>query len=170
MSHVYLALGTNLGDRTANIQQALKALTAQIQIKAVSPVYETEPAYVLDQPRFYNLAIEGETTLSPLHTLEFLKQLEAELGRTPSVRFGPRLIDLDLLFYDQVLLDSPELLIPHPRLQERAFVLVPLNDLAPEFIHPRLGLSIGQLLGQLPAEEKSKVWPAQVALTLPEPR
>jgi 2-amino-4-hydroxy-6-hydroxymethyldihydropteridine diphosphokinase len=168
MPLVYLALGANLGDRSANLQQALQALAQEIQIKAVSPVYETEPAYVLDQPRFYNLAIQGETTLSPLHTLAFLKQLEAELGRAPSIRFGPRLIDLDLLFYDQVLLDSPELIIPHPRLQERAFVLVPLNDLAHEFVHPRLGLTIGQLLEQLPAEEKRKVWPAQVALTLPE--
>lgn len=167
MPTVFLALGTNLGDRAQNLRQALATLAPDFAVTGISPVYETEPAYMLDQPRFYNIALRAETALSPLHTLKRLKEIEANLGRTPSVRYGPRLIDLDLLLYDQLLLDSPELVIPHPRLHERAFVLVPLNDLAPDLNHPRLGLTIGQLLAQLPEEEKNKVWPAHLALDLP---
>ncbi|HLB49325.1 MAG TPA: 2-amino-4-hydroxy-6-hydroxymethyldihydropteridine diphosphokinase, partial [Anaerolineales bacterium] len=106
MSTVYLALGTNLGDRADNLQRALAALRTDFTIEAVSPCYETEPAYVLDQPRFYNLACRAVTSLSARDTLSRLQQFESELGRQPSVRFGPRLIDLDLLLYDDLILDT----------------------------------------------------------------
>jgi len=161
MPLVYLALGTNLGDRANNLNQALAALGEQFSIELVSPIYETEPAYVLDQPRFYNLTARAQTDLSPLHALSALKQIETDLGREPGLRFGPRLIDLDLLIYDTLLFSSPELTLPHPRLHERAFVLVPLNDIAPDLVHPKLGLTIHELFEQLPDEEKHKVWPAQ---------
>jgi 2-amino-4-hydroxy-6-hydroxymethyldihydropteridine diphosphokinase len=142
---VYLALGSNLGDRAGNLRRALQTLSEQLTIDAVSPCYETEPAYVLDQPRFYNLACRAATDLAPLDLLHDLKRLETALGREPGLRFGPRVIDLDLLFYNDLILDSAELTLPHPRLHERAFVLVPLADIAPGLVHPVLGLTIAAL-------------------------
>lgn len=148
----YLALGTNLGHRTSNLRRAIEALPPAVTVLAESPVYETPPWGFADQPHFLNMVIEGETRLAPLELLKFLKQLEGSLGRVPSVRFGPRLIDVDLLFYDDLILDTPELTLPHPRLQERAFVLVPLADLAPALVHPLLGKPISALLAGVDAE------------------
>jgi 2-amino-4-hydroxy-6-hydroxymethyldihydropteridine diphosphokinase len=133
---VYLALGSNLGDRRANLQAAIARLAPQIEIEQVSAVYETEPAYVLDQPRFLNLALRGRTTLAPPALLAALKTIERDLGRTAGTRFGPRLIDLDILLYDDQALASDELTIPHPRMAERPFVLVPLAEIAPNLTPP----------------------------------
>ncbi len=149
MPLVYLALGSNLGDRADNLERALQALRSQLVVESVSRCYETEPAYVLDQPRFYNLAGRAVTTMAPLALLHSLKGLETTLGREPGPRFGPRVIDLDLLFYGDLVLTSTELTIPHPRLHERAFVLVPLADLAPDFVHPVLRLTMAQLRDRL---------------------
>jgi 2-amino-4-hydroxy-6-hydroxymethyldihydropteridine diphosphokinase len=146
MSHqVYLALGTNLGDRRANLQSAIAALPPDVHVENVSQVYETPPWGYLDQPAFLNQVLETATDLPPLELLEYIKRLESELGRTPNFRYGPRLIDLDIIFYDDLVIDYASLVIPHPRLAERAFVLVPLLDLAPDFIHPLLGESIESL-------------------------
>ena len=112
MPTVYLALGSNLGDRARNLRRALDALAPGIRVEAVSHCYETEPAYVLDQPRFYNLACRAQTDLEPLAVLHHLKSLEAELGREPGQRFGPRLVDIDLLLYEDTLLDVPGLTVP----------------------------------------------------------
>ncbi|MEK7277816.1 MAG: 2-amino-4-hydroxy-6-hydroxymethyldihydropteridine diphosphokinase [Chloroflexota bacterium] len=152
MAIVYLALGTNLGDRAGNCRRALDALRHSFSVEVVSPCYETEPAYVLDQPRFYNLVCRATTTLTPLEVLRALKQIESDLGRLVTVRYGPRLIDLDLLFYDDLILDLPDLTVPHPLLQERAFVLIPLADIAPELLHPKLGLTISALRDKLESE------------------
>jgi 2-amino-4-hydroxy-6-hydroxymethyldihydropteridine diphosphokinase len=111
-----------------------------------SPVYETEPWGVTDQPAFLNMVVKGKTLLAPVALLARLKHLEIELGRIPSMRYGPRQIDLDILFYADIILATPALNIPHPGLQERAFVLVPLADLAPDFVHPVLGKPIHTLL------------------------
>ncbi len=149
MTIIYLALGTNLGDRLANLRLALDALAPQVRVVARSHVYETPAWGYEDQPAFLNMAVKAKTDLIPSALLAHLKRLEADLGRKPNFRWGPRLIDIDILFYDDLVLDAPELNIPHARLQERAFVLVPLADLAPELVHPRLGKTIRQLLAQI---------------------
>ena len=157
MPTVYLALGTNLGDRASNLRQALAALPPAFHVQTVSPVYETEPMYVETQPRFLNLTCQAETSLLPFEALQALKLLETSLGREASIRFGPRLIDLDILFYEDIVLDTPELIQPHPRLPERAFELVPLADIAPDFIHPKLRLTIAELRDKLGDELKSVI-------------
>jgi 2-amino-4-hydroxy-6-hydroxymethyldihydropteridine diphosphokinase len=143
---IYLALGTNLGDRFANLQAAIAALPPTIRVLNQSPVYETPPWGLTDQPAFLNMVLKGQTALAPVELLKHLKLLETELGRLPTVRWGPRRIDMDILFYDKLVIDIPELTIPHPRLHERAFVLVPLADLEPDLVHPVLGAPIKQLL------------------------
>jgi 2-amino-4-hydroxy-6-hydroxymethyldihydropteridine diphosphokinase len=158
---VYLALGTNVGDRAGNLHRALDALVESFDIAAVSPVYETEPAYQLDQPRFYNQYCRATTKLSSQDALAHLKATEVALGRVPGPRNGPRSIDIDLLFYDDLALATPGLTVPHPLLHERAFVLVPLNDVGADVRHPTLELTVRQLLNQLPEAEKKKVWPVR---------
>jgi 2-amino-4-hydroxy-6-hydroxymethyldihydropteridine diphosphokinase len=160
MARVGLALGSNLGDRAENLRRARQALPPEFELGACSRLYETQPAYVPDQPRFYNQVCLATTTLTPLEVLHRLKMIETESGRVPSVRFGPRLIDLDLLYYDDRVMDEPELALPHPRLAERAFVLVPLAEVAPDWIHPRLHLSVAQLLARL-GDTRADVWPVQ---------
>jgi len=157
---VYLALGSNLGDRAANLRRARAALAPDFTIVAVSPIYETEPAYVLEQPRFYNQVLQASTSLTPLEALRHLKGIEADLGRTTGVRFGPRVIDLDLLLYGTAQMDTPELILPHPRLAERPFVLVPLADIAPNLMHPSLRTTIGELRDRL-GDTQSAIWRAQ---------
>ncbi len=146
MPTVYLALGTNLGDRPANLRAAIATMPPSVIVRQSSPVYETPPWGITDQPAFLNMVLRGETDLEPAALLEHLKRLETALGRAASVRWGPRLIDIDILFYDALILDIPGLTIPHPRLHERAFVLVPLADLVPGLVHPVLGKSVRDLL------------------------
>lgn len=142
---VYLALGANLGDRRANLSAALAALPPHVQVLQVSHLFETEPAYVTDQPRFLNAALCGATALAPAALLARLKQIEQELGRAAGPRFGPRPIDLDILLYDDLALDSPDLTIPHPRMAERPFVLVPLAQIAPGLTPPGWGEPVAAL-------------------------
>lgn len=145
---VYLALGTNLGDRLANLKQAIAALTPQMEVKAKSQVYETPPWGYEDQPKFLNQVIRATTYLEPEPLLKHLKRLEVTLGRRGTFRNGPRLIDLDILFYDDLILDKPALAIPHPRLHERGFVLLPLLDIAPDLLHPVSKKSVRELLAE----------------------
>jgi 2-amino-4-hydroxy-6-hydroxymethyldihydropteridine diphosphokinase len=142
---VYLALGTNLGDRAANLRLAIASLTPQMEVKAKSYVYETPPWGYAEQPSFLNQVVKARTYLDPEPLLGHLKRLEVALGRTESFRNGPRLIDIDILFYDDLVLNQPSLVIPHPRLHERGFVLLPLMDIDPDLVHPVRKQSIREL-------------------------
>ncbi len=147
MDHiVYIALGSNLGNRLSNLKNAISNFTPQMDVKKKSPVYETPPWGYADQPAFLNQVVMVETYLEPEDLLGHLKRLETVMGREPSFQNGPRLIDLDILFYDDIIVDSPPLVIPHPRLHQRAFVLVPLNDIAPDLVHPLYAKSISEML------------------------
>ena len=153
MSLIYIALGTNLGDRIANLHAAIDSLAPDVCVSRESTIYETPPWGYTEQPAFLNMVIETETSLSPRALLRCLKKRENELGRVKNFRNGPRQIDLDILFYDNLVLDEENLTIPHPRLHERAFVLVPLADIAPEFEHPLLGKTIIELLQDVDTSE-----------------
>lgn len=157
---VYLALGSNQGDRSRAIYQALQELKSIGNIKATSFLYETAPMYVKSQSTFLNAACLIETLLSPLELLDALKNIEKQVGRTTSFRNGPRLIDLDILFYDRDIFSNEKLIFPHPRLCERVFVLKPLCDIAPSFVHPSLSsppITLLDLYSALPLSERNEI-------------
>ena len=143
---VYLALGSNLGDRMGNLKSAVEHLSQKVNIKKVSSVYETEPVYYEEQPLYLNAVLSAVTELETSDLLRFVKGIESDLGRQPSFRNAPRLIDIDILFYGDRVVQTAELIIPHPRIAERAFVLVPLSEIAPELVHPVLQKRVSELL------------------------
>ncbi len=150
MTHsAYIALGTNLGDRRANLRRAIELLAPAARVLRESPIYETAPWGVLDQPDFLNQVVAVDTELAPHRLLAELKRIEVEMGREQTVRYGPRIIDLDILFFNDEVIELPSLTIPHARLHERGFVLAPLNDLIPEKVHPLIGKSVREMLEEV---------------------
>ncbi|MCG8542607.1 MAG: 2-amino-4-hydroxy-6-hydroxymethyldihydropteridine diphosphokinase [Alphaproteobacteria bacterium] len=153
MAEVYIALGSNLGDRAENLRQAESALSAVVSVRKRSTVHETAPQHVTDQPVFLNMVVAGETLLAPEALLRRLKSMEESLGRQPSRRYGPRLIDLDILYYDDQVIEQPDLVIPHPRIAERVFVLQPLLEIAPAKRHPVSGKTTAEMVSALIRKE-----------------
>ncbi len=137
---------------------ALEALSGQVKIEMVSPIFETEPVGYADQPWFLNLVCCGETELEPLDMLSLCKTIEARMDRQESFRNAPRPIDIDILFYGDRVIDTKDLIIPHPRIVERGFVLIPLAQIAPELIHPKIGKSIEDLLSELGDSKQVRKW------------
>ena len=137
-ARVYLALGSNLGDRHGHLIEAIDRLSARVDVEAVSAIYQTEPWGYTDQPRFLNAACAGTTSLSPEALLALAKSIEGELGREPTFRYGPRLIDIDILLYDDAIISTDNYRVPHPGLDKRDFVLAPLAEIAPDAVHPIL--------------------------------
>jgi 2-amino-4-hydroxy-6-hydroxymethyldihydropteridine diphosphokinase len=153
---IYLGLGSNMGDRQNNLERALQLLSHKIRLVLVSPIYDTTPVGNTRQKRFLNLVCEAATTLKPKDLLVFVKDIERMMDRKPGPLNSPRPIDIDILFYSDRIINMPELIIPHPRLTERAFVLVPFADIAPNFVSPVTGKNVRQML------EKLKVNPDDV--------
>jgi len=149
MAHVYVGLGSNKGNRLENLRSALKLLAPFMEIGKVSRVYESTPMYKEDQDLFLNIALHGHTELSPQDLFNQIKEVERAVGRTEGERNGPREIDIDILLYDDLVHESEELTIPHPRMHERLFVIVPLEEIAPLVEHPIDGRPIVEIRGDL---------------------
>lgn len=146
----YIGIGSNLGNRKESCERAIRLLIEHgITVIKRSSLIETEPWGVMEQPKFINMAVEVETDLEPENLLHLLKKIELAVGRLPTSHWGPRIIDLDILLYDDLIMESPELLIPHPGMSEREFVLKPLAEIAPDKMHPVLKKSIKDLLMEL---------------------
>lgn len=128
MNDVYLSIGTNIGEREDNLRRAVRLLAEQVTVETVSAVYETAAVGFTDQADFLNIAVHVKTALSPLAMLDVCQAIENELGRVRTVRWGPRVIDLDILLYNNENMNTERLILPHPRMYERAFVLIPLFD------------------------------------------
>ena len=152
MSKVFVGLGSNLGDREFLIRKAVESMRdlPRTLVVRVSSLYDTDPVGEVDQPAFLNAVVWLETTLEPRELLWQLLLIEKRMGRVRSQRWGPRPIDLDLLFYGEESVDEPDLKIPHPEAQQRAFVLLPLSELDPDFVHPTTGESIRKMMNKVP--------------------
>lgn len=146
LTTVYLSLGSNMGDRQEMLEKAMEMLSSRLRVDRVSTTYETEPVGDSKQPLFLNLACQVTTRLQPMALLTLAKGIEVRMGRKGKSG-EPRPIDIDILFYGEQVIDTPELVIPHPRLTERAFVLIPLAEIAPNLVHPVTGKTIKEILG-----------------------
>jgi len=156
---VYLGLGSNLGNRAANLAAAVRSLEASgVRVVKQSSIYETEPLYLAGQPWFLNCVVEARTSQPPQELLRTIIGIESALGRERTVRFGPRVIDIDILLYGSQEIRLADLEIPHPRIAERRFVLMPLAEIAPALRHPLLDKAIAELLASTPDRSEVRLW------------
>lgn len=152
--NVAIALGSNIGDAPAQIRAAAAEMGAFLTDITLAPLYASTPMYYADQPDFVNSVLTAKTSLNPMELLKKLKEMEVHLGRQSTFRNGPRVIDLDIVLYGTQIIDEPDLTIPHPRMSERPFVLVPLAEVAPDWLHPVLGLRVDSMAKLLPYEAR----------------
>jgi 2-amino-4-hydroxy-6-hydroxymethyldihydropteridine diphosphokinase len=152
----YISVGSNLGDKLENCRRGIRRLERdEVRLKAESRIYQTEPVDYLDQDWFINIVVKIETLLDPFRLLRLLQSIQRKAGRVQdSIRFGPRVLDLDIIFYDEVVIHSAQLVIPHPRMHKRRFVLQPLCDIDPAIMHPVLKTDVRTLLNQLDDNEQ----------------
>lgn len=155
MAKVYLALGSNVGDSVTLIKNAVEELKAALSNIAVAPIYVSKAVGYTEQPDFYNTALRADTELSPEQLLAFVKKVEKKVGRIYRFRWGPREIDIDIIFYGDLVMETPELTIPHPRFAERDFVLQPIADINSGYIDPRSGHTVAALLEQLSDDQQA---------------
>ena len=158
MSKVYLSLGSNLGDREDALCRALTLLAAAVSVQAVSALYETDPVGYAAQGPFLNAVVRGETGLAPGDLLAKAKEIEQQVGRTPTVRWGPRVVDVDILMYGEARVREEGLEIPHPRLAERRFVLTPLREIAGDLVHPVTMERIADLEAKARQTSEVRLW------------
>ena len=155
---VFIGLGSNLGDREQHLCEALDRIGSFIFVEKASAVYETEPVGREDQGWFLNMAVKGTTRLTAPQLLDRLQATERDMGRRRTLKYGPRTIDLDILFYSDTIHVTRRLVIPHPEIQNRRFVLQPLHEIAPNLVHPQLKQTIGSLLDNLQDDKRVKKW------------
>lgn len=153
MVKVYLGLGSNLGNKSSNIKKAINNIKKKLKINKISPLYKTEPVGYKNQDWFLNCVVEAETKIKPLALLKFLKSIEKKLKRVDTIRYGPRTIDIDILFYGDEIVKTKKLIVPHPRMHKRLFVLEPLSKINPSLVHPKIKKTIKELKNKIKKEQ-----------------
>jgi 2-amino-4-hydroxy-6-hydroxymethyldihydropteridine diphosphokinase len=155
MNNVYFSIGSNIGNKKENLKNAINLLQKNnINIKKISSVYKTEPIGIKKQPYFYNICVKAKTDLTPQKILKIIKKIEKKLGRTKNIKWGPRIIDIDILFYNNIILYAKNLKIPHPEIKKRKFVLIPLYEIDKKIYHPVEKKTIKNMLKNKNLKEK----------------
>jgi len=166
MAYAYIGIGSNLGNKNTNIKKSIKLLKEKCEVTKISSLYETEPIGYKAQDYFLNCVVKIRTNFNPEQLLKFLQSIENKLKRVREIKNGPRTIDLDILFYGNDIVNANNLIIPHPRLHERRFALVPLNEIAPEFVHPLLKRKVNSILKNLNSKDIVKLYKKSKELSL----